>query len=89
MIPLKRIFTALLILLIVNLNLPNITFSNQGLSKHPLEIRTTPEEDIPMIKVKKIRLWPCCLGLGLAAVVGAAYFFLLPPEETGSITGTW
>lgn len=53
----KKIFIALLILLTFNLYLPNVAFAEQGPTKHPLEIRSTPAKDIPKIKVKKTSGW--------------------------------
>jgi hypothetical protein len=56
---LKRIFTALLILLIMNLYLPKLTFAEQyylyskaDITKHKPEILSKPEKDIPAIKKK-------------------------------------
>jgi len=61
----KRIFTALLILLTFNLYLPNPAFADQTLTKHPLETRSTPEEDMTTIKKKKTSGWTWLIVLGL------------------------
>ena len=68
---LKKIFTLLLILLMLNFYLPNLTFAEQALTKHPPEIRTTPEEDIP-IKVKKTSSWTWLILVALLGGVAAA-----------------
>ncbi len=67
----KRIFTALLILLTFNLYLPNVAFAEQGPTKHPLEIRSTPAKDIPKIKVKKTSGWKWLIVLGLVGGIAA------------------
>ena len=72
---LKRILISLLILSTVNLYLPKINFAEQDLIKNPLEIRSTPEEDIPTEKVKKTSGWTWLMVVGmiggmLAAVSG-------------------
>ena len=90
----KRIFVSLLILLTFNLYLPKITFAGQVPTKHPLEIRTTPEEDIPVEVVREKRSkWPWIV-LGVLATGGAAVYYLQKEEpeeeeETGNVTGTW
>ena len=68
---LKKIFTLLLILLMLNFYLPNLTFAEQALTKHPPEIRTTPEEDIP-IEVKKTSSWTWLILVALLGGVAAA-----------------
>lgn len=79
----ERIFVALLILSVMNLYLPKITFAEQhyvyakaSVTKHKPEILTTPEEDIPTIKVKKTSGWTWVILLaligGVAAAAGAA-----------------
>ena len=68
----KRIFTALLILLIFNLYLPTMTFAEQGPTKSPIKIRSTPEEDIPEIKEKKTSTWTWVLLVALLGGVAAA-----------------
>jgi len=62
---LKRIFVSLLILLTFNLYLPNPAFADQTLTKHPLETRSTPEEEIPTTKAKKTSGWTWLIVLGL------------------------
>ena len=91
---LKRIFTALLILLTFNLYMPGITFAAQSLTKHPLEIRSTPEKTIPVKKVAKKKSKWLWWVLGLVVTGGGAYYLLQGEEEeekedTGSYTGTW
>lgn len=87
---LKRILISLLILLTVNLYLPKITFAEQDLIKKPLEIRSTPEEDIPTEKVKKTSGWTWLIGVSL---IGGAFWFLSQEQEededTGGYTITW
>ena len=68
----KRIFTALLILSTFNLYLPNAIFAEQGPTKHPLEIRSTPAKDIPKIKVKKTSGWTWVIVVGLLGGLLAA-----------------
>ena len=68
----KKIFIALLILLTFNLYLPNVAFAEQGPTKHPLEIRSTPAKDIPRIKVKKTSGWTWVIVVGLLGGVLAA-----------------
>jgi hypothetical protein len=69
---LNRIFISLLILSIFNIYLPNLTFADQVLTKHPPEIRTTPEEDIPMMKGKKTSGWTWLILIALLGGVAAA-----------------
>ncbi len=69
---LKKIFTALLILLIFNLYLPTLTFAEQAPTKQPLKIRATPPEDIPEIKEKKTSTWTWVLLVALIGGVAAA-----------------
>ena len=93
---LKRIFVALLIILTFNLYLPKITFAGQVPTKHPLEIRSTPEEDIPTIKEKKTSGWTWVI---LLALIGGAAAAASGGDnggenggdsgDTGSYTGTW
>ena len=76
---LKKLFTLVLILSILNLYLPNITFAGQpqiykkaGITKHKPEILSTPEEDIPTIKAKKTSGWTWLIAIGLIGGVVAA-----------------
>jgi len=69
---LKKIFTLLLILLMLNLYLPNLTLAEKVITKHPPEIRTTSEEDIPTIKVKKTSSWTWLILVALLGGVAAA-----------------
>lgn len=69
---LKKIFTALLILLILNLYLPNITFAEQAITEHRIKTRSTPAEDISTIKAKKTSGWTWLLAIGLVAGLAAA-----------------
>ena len=80
----KRIFTALLILLTFNLYLPNATFAEQGPTKHPLEIRSTPAKDIPKIKVKKTSGWTWLIVAALIAGMVAAASGGDGDDSTGS-----
>ena len=93
---LKRILISLLILLTVNLYLPKITLAEQDLIKKPLEIRSTPEEDIPTEKVKKTSGWTWVI---LAALAGGLAYALGgdddddddedDDDDTGDYTITW
>ena len=72
----ERIFVALLILSVMNLYLPKITFAEQhyvyakaDITKHKPEILSAPEEDIPTIKEKKTSGWTWVI---LAALIGGA-----------------
>ena len=102
---LKKIFIIVLVLLTLNLYLPKIHFaqelklySESVIAKSPEirsafapEIRSTPEEEIPVRKVtKKKSRWIWRL-IGLAIAGGGAYYLLQEEEEedTGSYTGTW
>lgn len=100
----KRIFVALLILSVMNLYLPKITFAEQhyvyakaGVTKHKPEILSTPEEDIPTIKEKKTSGWTWVILLVLAGGVAAALAAQEeeeeeedgPPPEGGDVTVTW
>ena len=74
---LKKLFTLVLMLLTLNLYLPNITFADQhdlfakaDITKHKPEVLSTPEEPIPTTKVKKTSGWTWVILLGLAG--GAA-----------------
>jgi hypothetical protein len=92
----KRILAAFLILLIVNLSLPPITFAEQDLTTHPLEVRTTPEEEISTIKEKKTSGWTWVILLGLvggAAAVAASSSggdsSSSSSGDTGEVNYTW
>ena len=76
---LKKLLSVVLVLLVLNLYLPNITFAEQqyvyakaGITKHKPEILSTPEEPIPTLKAKKTSGWTWVILLalvgGLAAV---------------------
>ena len=94
----KRIFTALLILLTFNLYLPNATFAEQGPTKHPLEIRSTPAKDIPKIKVNKTSGWTWVI---VAALIGGMVVAASGGDsgddssggddsgDSGDVSGTW
>ena len=75
---LKKSFTVLLAFLMLSLYFPNISFAEKqlfsakaGITKHRPQVVSTPEQDIPTVKVKKTRLWPLCL-LGLVGIAAAA-----------------
>ncbi len=94
----KKIFIVLLILLTFNLYLPNVIFAEQGPTKHPLEIRSTPAKDIPKIKVKKTSGWTWVI---VAALIGGMVVAASGGDsgggssggddsgDTGDVTGTW
>jgi len=84
---LKRILISLLILLTVNLYLPKITFAGQDLIKKPLEIRSTPEEDIPTEKVKKTSGWTWVILAALAGGLVYAFGGGDDGDDTGDDTG--
>ena len=71
----KKIFILFLAALLLNVNFPGVTFSQVGqidgeIAQDPPEMRSTPEEDIPVETVKK---WPAWVWVGLGVlVVGAA-----------------
>lgn len=76
---LKKFLSAVLILLVLNLYLPNITFAEQhhlyakaGITKHKPETLSTPEEPIPVEVVKKKSYTWLWVVLGVLAVGGAA-----------------
>ena len=73
---LKRIFSGMLMLFVLNLYLPNIVFAEHrylyakaGITEHEPEILSTPEEEIPAAKVKKSSGWSWLIIL---AVIGGA-----------------
>ena len=72
----EKIFVAFLILSLLNLYLPRLTFSQVGdiqeeITKHPPEMRSTPEENIPVEVVKKgLANW-VWVALGLLVIGGA------------------
>ena len=76
---LKKLLSTVLILLVLNLYLPNIAFAEQhhlfakaGITKHKPETLSTPEEDIPVEAVKKKSYTWLWTLLGLAVIGGAA-----------------
>jgi len=94
----KKIFIVLLIPLTFNLYLPNATFAEQGPTKHPLEIRSTPAKDIPKIKVKKTSGWTWVIVVGLLGGMvvaasggdsGGGSSGGDDSGDTGDVTGTW
>ena len=108
---LKMIFTGLLALFVLNLYLPNIAFSEhrylyakKGITEHEPEILSTPEEEIPTVKVKKSSGWAWMILLALiaggaaAAAAGGGEETQTPPTtppngdnggDTGDVTVTW
>jgi len=94
---LKKIFAALLILLTLNLYLPDITFAEASITKHKPEIKSTPEQEIPTIKEKKTSGWTWLILValigGAAAAAGGGGDDNPPPPPPGSDTGdvavTW
>jgi hypothetical protein len=76
---LKKSFVVLLAFFMLSLYFPSMGFAEKqlfsaksGITKHRPQVVSTPEQDIPTVKEKKTRLWPCCVGLGLLAIAGAA-----------------
>ena len=98
---LKKSFIVLLAFLMLSLYFPNISFAEKrlfgakaGITKHRPQVVSTPEQDIPTVKVKKTLLWPCCVGLGLVGIAAAAAGAAAGEEEeeqgtTGNIGVTW
>jgi hypothetical protein len=102
---LKRIFSGILILFVLNLYLPNIAFAEHrylyakaGVTKHEPEILSTPEEDILPVKVKKKSRWGWYILLVLIAGGAAAASSggeeekppsSSPTPSTGDVTVTW
>ena len=72
----EKILVTFLILSLLNLYLPRLTFSQVGdieeeITKHPPEMRSTPEENIPVEVVKKgLANW-VWVALGLLVIGGA------------------
>lgn len=97
----KKSLIVLLILATANLFIPKAIFAEQGPTEHPLEIRSTPPEDIPKIKVKKPSGWTWVIVLGLVGGMVAAASSAGGGSSggsggsgggsgyTGSYTGTW
>jgi hypothetical protein len=67
----KKSLIVLLILSTVNLFIPKAIFAEPAPTKNPLEIRSTPEEEIPTIKEKKTSGWKWLIVLGLVGGVVA------------------
>jgi len=91
---LKRIFTGMLILLVVNLYLPNIAFAEPrylyakaGVTEHEPEILSTPEEKIPTVKVKKTSGWTWLILIALIGGAAAAAGGGGDEESSTSSTG--
>ncbi len=73
---LEKILILLLIFSLLNLHLPRLSFSQVGfiqpeITKHPPEMRSSPEENIPVEEVTQKRTSWLWWVLGLAVVVGA------------------
>ena len=71
----KKILIIVLTALLLNVNFPRVTFSQVGeieeeIAQHPPEMRSTPEEDIPVETVKKG--WPAWVWVGLGVLAVAA-----------------
>ena len=102
---LKKLFISVLILLTLCLYLPHTTFAQQthyyakaDITEHAPKSRTTPEKDVPKIKVKKTSGWTWLILLTLAGGAAAAASSAGGEEsssggggggETGCVTGTW
>ncbi len=95
----KKIFVIVLVILTLNLYLPKMACTQQlsasaDVPKHEPQSWGTPEEDIPIKKVKKISRWTWVIVLGLiggiaAAAAGGGGGGDGDDEDTGSVTGTW
>jgi len=73
---LEKILILLLIFSLLNLYLPRLSFSQVGfiepeITKHPPEMRSSPEENIPVKEVTKKRTGWVWWVLGLLVVGGA------------------
>jgi hypothetical protein len=96
---LRKPFIVFLILLTANLFIARVIFAEQGPTKHPLEIRSTPEEEIPTIKEKKTSGWTWLILIALVGGAAAAAgggggekssgSSTNGGGDTGSYTGTW
>ena len=69
---LKKCLILLLILSTVNLFISKAIFAEPTSTKHPLEIRSTPQEEIPKETVKKTSGWALVVVLGLIGGAAAA-----------------
>ena len=96
---LKHLLICFLIVLTLNFSLSNIAIAQQfyaeaDVPEHSPQSWSTPEEEIPTVKVKKKGSWLWWI-LGLAVVGGgvAAAAGAVPEEEpsgdTGSVDVTW
>ncbi len=97
---LKHLLICFLIVLTLNFSLSNIAIAQQfyaeaDVPEHSPQSWSTPEEEIPTVKVKKKGSWLWWI-LGLAVVGGgaAAAASAIPEEEpsggdTGSVDVTW
>ncbi len=73
----KKILVMLLIGSLLNLYLPRVTFSQVGdieeeITKHPPEMRSTPEEDFPVETGEKKSSIPTWVWVGLGVLVAGA-----------------
>ena len=76
----KRIFVLILIVSIMNLYFPQVTFSQvtdtsgqEGVTKNPPEFLTSPEVNIPVEKETKVSTWTwVVLGVLLVGGIAAA-----------------
>jgi hypothetical protein len=73
---LEKILVLMLIFSLLNLNLPRLSFSQVGfiqpeITKHPPEMRSSPEENIPVEEVTQKRTSWLWWVLGLLVVGGA------------------
>jgi len=92
-IVIKKILVIWLIASLLNLYLPRVTFSQVGdiedeITKHPPEMRSTPEEDIPVEKVKKRSPIPTWLWVGLGLLVVGATVAVVASERGGGGGGS-
>ena len=112
---LKRMIIALLILSTIGLYFPRTILAEQNhlyvekavtkdITRHPPEMLSTPEEDIPVVEVpkKKMSKW-VWIGLGVLLAGGAAAVGggggggddgggngdSTPPPDTGDVTIQW
>lgn len=98
---LKRGLVWVLMLLMLNVYFPGSVFAQEKpmpaeekITMHPLEVRSTPKEEMEVEEVKKKSKWWLWGLLGAALIGGAAAVNSDSPspdkdDDTGGITGRW
>lgn len=94
----KKILVVVLVILTLNLYLPNMApaqghVASADVAKHEPQSWGTPEEEMPTIKEKKTLPWTWLLLIalvgGVAAAAGGGDGGGNGGSDTGSYTGTW